>query len=137
MSANGTLLTSSRCPIKSGFGGSAVVGVGGRSSGVRQVQQYYQGDWVMSVENLVYQSRPSPRGGSIVRSSSKSNSAIACSFSTSLDPSRLGGRLSSQARFSFCILMRRLSPPSTAEAAAGCAAPALSGLCGPADAEQD
>ena len=40
----------------------------------------------------------------IVCSSSRSSSAIACSFSASLDPSRLGGRLSSQARYSSCSL---------------------------------
>jgi len=55
-----------------------------------------------------------PRGGSIVCSSSRSSSAIACSFSARLDPSRLGGSLSQPARYSSCRLMsadRRRPPP--------------------------
>jgi len=72
---------------------------------VRQVQQYGHGARVTPVVNLPRQSRPYPRGGSVAWSSSRSSSAIACSFSASLDPSRLGGRLSSKARYSSCIVM--------------------------------
>jgi hypothetical protein len=51
-------------------------------------------------------------GGSIVCNSARSSSAIACSFSASLDPSRLGGRLSSQTPYSSC----RLTSAATAVA---------------------
>src|SRR6266446_6386550 len=60
---------------------------------------------VMPVVNSCVSRGRKPRGGSIICSSSRSSSVIACSFWASLDASRLAGRVSSQARYSSCRSM--------------------------------